>query len=447
MDPISLLVGGVLLAVGFVAGRLGRRRPPPPADDPALRLRPRAEPARPGDLHLLRRAPPRHLRPARAAGPGTAGCPAPAGSTSARGRSTRSSPRGCCRPPSTEPVPDGSARAPGAGILASVTARPAPRSPRRRVVLAATEPARTLVSAGAPGRAACRCSPGRRAASRTRSWCCPGCWRRTSRPGCCAPGSAGSATPSSAGRWAATAARPRRWSSELPLLVDRLAGEHGTSVSIVGWSLGGIYARRLARRAPRQVRQVISLGSPFARPSGAPTPAPAAGSTGTWRRSRRTRIRASRTPLARPLPVPSTAVYSKWDGVVDWRACRQQPGPPQRERRGAQQPPRHGARPRRALDRRRPAGPAAARLAAVRAADPVRARHPLPARGLTGGQPPRRRGRPAPGPAPRPGPRPSERASADSWAWTSASSRESRTLPGSDRWTTTFRPSSGSGSR
>jgi pimeloyl-ACP methyl ester carboxylesterase len=83
----------------------------------------------------------------------------------------------------------------------------------------------------------------------------------------------------------------------LPRLLDRLAAEHGTAVSIVGQSLGGIFARTLARRAPRQVRQVISLGSPFAG--------------------------ASRGSLA----VPSTAVYSRWDGVVDWRACRQQPGP------------------------------------------------------------------------------------------------------------------------
>ena len=51
--------------------------------------------------------------------------------------------------------------------------------------------------------------------------------------------------------------------TELPALVDRLATEHGTAVSVVGWSLGGIYARRLAHRAPEQVRQVISLGSPF----------------------------------------------------------------------------------------------------------------------------------------------------------------------------------------
>jgi pimeloyl-ACP methyl ester carboxylesterase len=85
----------------------------------------------------------------------------------------------------------------------------------------------------------------------------------------------------------------------LPRLLDRLAAEHGTAVSIVGQSLGGIYARELARRAPRQVRQVVSLGSPF----------------------------GHRGSLAAPLLVPSTAVYSRWDGVVDWRACRQQPGP------------------------------------------------------------------------------------------------------------------------
>jgi pimeloyl-ACP methyl ester carboxylesterase len=87
---------------------------------------------------------------------------------------------------------------------------------------------------------------------------------------------------------------------ELPRLLHRLTREHGAPVSVVGWSLGGIYARRLAQRTPRQVRQVISLGSPFSR--------------------------AGR-PLARPLRVPSTAVYSRWDGVVDWRACRQETGP------------------------------------------------------------------------------------------------------------------------
>jgi pimeloyl-ACP methyl ester carboxylesterase len=114
----------------------------------------------------------------------------------------------------------------------------------------------------------------------------------------------------------------------VPLLVHRLAREHGTSVSIVGWSLGGIYARRLARRVPRQVRQVVSLGSPFALADRR------ADNTPGGRADRRLapvaadgRIQASRTSLARALPVPSTSVYSKWDGVVDWWACRQEPGP------------------------------------------------------------------------------------------------------------------------
>src|ERR1700757_210647 len=49
-------------------------------------------------------------------------------------------------------------------------------------------------------------------------------------------------------------------------LRDRLAEIHantGRKVSIVGWSLGGVYARDLALHAPDQVRCVVTLGSPF----------------------------------------------------------------------------------------------------------------------------------------------------------------------------------------
>jgi pimeloyl-ACP methyl ester carboxylesterase len=116
--------------------------------------------------------------------------------------------------------------------------------------------------------------------------------------------------------------------TELPGLVDRLATEHGAPVSVVGWSLGGIYARRLATRAPDQVRQVISLGSPFALAGGPVDNSP--GGRMYQRLSGRhapSRISGTNRALARPLPVPSTAVYSRWDGVVDWRACRQQAGP------------------------------------------------------------------------------------------------------------------------
>jgi len=187
-----------------------------------------------------------------------------------------------------------------------------PRAARRRaLLLAATEPARTLISAG--GTAAgvlplLRWAP-----------------RGEPHPVLVLPGLLASDVSTQVLRtWVRRLGYPvvgwalgrnrgpsKEIDEELPRLVDRLAGEHGTSVSIVGWSLGGIFARTLARKAPRQVRQVISLGSPFA-------------TTQPWVTRPQ---RSPRSSLARPLPVPSTAVYSRWDGVVDWRACRQRPGP------------------------------------------------------------------------------------------------------------------------
>jgi pimeloyl-ACP methyl ester carboxylesterase len=101
-----------------------------------------------------------------------------------------------------------------------------------------------------------------------------------------------------------------------------LRTRHARRLSIVGWSLGGIYARELARRFPDHIRQVITLGSPFADPS-ATTPA----------RLYRALLGAphgERRRLADPLAVPATSIYSRSDGVVAWRSCLDVPGP-QRE--------------------------------------------------------------------------------------------------------------------
>ena len=45
--------------------------------------------------------------------------------------------------------------------------------------------------------------------------------------------------------------------------IDDLSERYGEPISLIGWSLGGIFARDLARRTPDSVRQVITLGSPF----------------------------------------------------------------------------------------------------------------------------------------------------------------------------------------
>src|SRR5437773_1573449 len=99
-----------------------------------------------------------------------------------------------------------------------------------------------------------------------------------------------------------------------------LRARHRRKVSLIGWSLGGIYARELARRFPADVRQVITLASPFR--------APAASSVARFYPRRRSQARpAPRTPLDAPLPVPSSSLYSRSDGVVAWRSCLQDEGP------------------------------------------------------------------------------------------------------------------------
>jgi len=108
-------------------------------------------------------------------------------------------------------------------------------------------------------------------------------------------------------------------------LHDRLAeihGKTGRKVSIVGWSLGGVYARDLALQAPDMVRYVVTLGSPFA---------------GDVRATNATRLYEAmsgeavqqdselRKAIAGDLPVPTTSIYSRTDGIVNWRTCLLRP--------------------------------------------------------------------------------------------------------------------------
>jgi pimeloyl-ACP methyl ester carboxylesterase len=87
-------------------------------------------------------------------------------------------------------------------------------------------------------------------------------------------------------------------------------------MSIVGWSLGGIYARGIARISPDAVRAVVTLGSPFrSMPGHESHAAPVARLWGG------TTPESARLGDDRPLPVPSTSVFSRSDGIVPWRAC------------------------------------------------------------------------------------------------------------------------------
>ncbi|MEO9140121.1 MAG: alpha/beta hydrolase [Jatrophihabitans sp.] len=104
----------------------------------------------------------------------------------------------------------------------------------------------------------------------------------------------------------------------MPRAVELLAERTAAPVSIVGWSLGGVFGREIARRQPELVRQVITLGSPFALADAVQSRV-----NGAFRRQAAKHVPDSGiTPeTARPIPVPSTAIYSKRDGVVHWHSC------------------------------------------------------------------------------------------------------------------------------
>jgi dienelactone hydrolase len=101
---------------------------------------------------------------------------------------------------------------------------------------------------------------------------------------------------------------------KLEACVDRIAAKE--PILIVGWSLGGLYARELARHAPQKVRAVVTLGSPF---------------SGDLHQNNVWRLyelvaghKVEDTPIPRITekpPVPHLAIWSRKDGIVAPRAA------------------------------------------------------------------------------------------------------------------------------
>jgi pimeloyl-ACP methyl ester carboxylesterase len=95
---------------------------------------------------------------------------------------------------------------------------------------------------------------------------------------------------------------------------------HGEKVSLVGWSLGGILAREIAKQIPDHVRGVVTMGSPFAGTRS---------STNAYKVYELTSERSVYTDmeeydLPTPPPSPTTSIFSRTDGIVSWRASVQE---------------------------------------------------------------------------------------------------------------------------
>ncbi|MCG8458015.1 MAG: alpha/beta hydrolase [Holophagales bacterium] len=105
-------------------------------------------------------------------------------------------------------------------------------------------------------------------------------------------------------------------------MLERLESIHdryGRKVSLVGWSLGGIYSRWLANHRPDLVRGIITLGSPF-------TDNPKANhSWQLFERLSRRRIDEidphTHDMIRRTPPVPTTSIFTRTDGITSWRCC------------------------------------------------------------------------------------------------------------------------------
>jgi pimeloyl-ACP methyl ester carboxylesterase len=109
------------------------------------------------------------------------------------------------------------------------------------------------------------------------------------------------------------------WLAALAAHTRGLLAPFRKRATLIGWSLGGLYARELAKRMQPRVRQVITLGTPF-----------------NWTGDR-TNVawivrllkgeRAAISPelgerLREPPPVPTASIYSRNDGVVAWQSCQ-----------------------------------------------------------------------------------------------------------------------------
>src|SRR3954453_2034895 len=108
-------------------------------------------------------------------------------------------------------------------------------------------------------------------------------------------------------------------------LRSRLAEIHnatGRKVRVIGWSLGGVYARDLGLQAPETVRSVLTLGSPFA------NDVRATNATRLYEALTGETVEDNselRNAIAGDLPVPTTSIYSRSDGIVNWRTCLLRP--------------------------------------------------------------------------------------------------------------------------
>ncbi len=112
------------------------------------------------------------------------------------------------------------------------------------------------------------------------------------------------------------------FSKTYPQILEKLQAiseEQGQKVNLIGWSLGGVFAREVAKEKPELVKSVITMGSPFASITQE--------TNASWlynlvSKRRKNQVKyAKMDTIHEPPTMPSTAIFSKSDGIVNWKGC------------------------------------------------------------------------------------------------------------------------------
>ncbi len=121
---------------------------------------------------------------------------------------------------------------------------------------------------------------------------------------------------------------PKRAMERLGRILQDLFDRYDEKLVVIGHSLGGIYARELARRMPDCVEQTVLLGSPLHNPGNNANPFVKMLASLTLRMhehaggcSGSLHDLCGVHSLTPPPDVPQTIIFSKSDGVVDWASC------------------------------------------------------------------------------------------------------------------------------
>ena len=111
------------------------------------------------------------------------------------------------------------------------------------------------------------------------------------------------------------------------MLVSQLQAiqtRHGQPVALIGWSLGGVFARELARAYPDRVSQVFTLGSPI---NGDPEANNVTTLFNLFNPKRPPPDREAFEARIPAPPVPCTAIFTRQDGIVSWQCSQEEDGP------------------------------------------------------------------------------------------------------------------------